>query len=193
MQKALQDLGISGGEAVTRDIIKNIDADGDGQISYEEFLVAALDRKLLEHQKNIWWAFCKYDLDGDGRITAEEIRTVLGIETRESVEAMISEFDVNGDGFIDYSEFMMCVRQAIEGRIGRPARNPFPRALTHTLPASCARLLVPQDAPAAGPAVQGDRQVHDPDRQVRRGGEPPAPSPPRALQHGALRGWGEGL
>ena len=108
MKTALENMGISGGDDVTRSIIENIDADGDGQISYEEFLVAALDRKLLEHQKNIWWAFCEYDLDGDGRITAEEIRQVLGgNESKENVQRMISEFDVNGDGFIDYSEFMM--------------------------------------------------------------------------------------
>ena len=77
--------------------------------SYEEFLVAAMDRKLLEYQKNIWWAFCTYDLDGDGKITAEELKGVLPQETRESLASIIAEYDQNGDGFIDYKEFMMCV------------------------------------------------------------------------------------
>lgn len=69
--------------------------------------MAALDRKLLEYQKNIWWAFCKYDLNGDGKITADELKQVLHKETRESLANIIAEYDQNGDGEIDYREFMM--------------------------------------------------------------------------------------
>ena len=61
---------------------------------------------MLDYQKNIWWAFCKYDLDGDGKITAEELKGVLPAETRESLASIIGEYDQNGDGFIDYKEFM---------------------------------------------------------------------------------------
>ena len=47
--------------------------------------------------------------DGDGLITAEEIRqTMMGLGEQLSeaeVKAMVLEADLNGDGYIDFTEF----------------------------------------------------------------------------------------
>lgn len=86
-------------------IVKNVDADGDGRISYEEFLHAALDKQMINHQNTIWWAFCEYDIDGDGKITLEELRRVLKGETDENIKKYIAEYDLDQSGCIEYEEF----------------------------------------------------------------------------------------
>lgn len=57
--------------------MRDMDLDGDGQINYEEFLVATADRQLVNHQNNIWWAFCEYDKDGVRRARAATTRCIL--------------------------------------------------------------------------------------------------------------------
>jgi calmodulin len=97
--------------------IANIDVDGDGSISYEEFLAAVIERQLIHRQNKVWWAFCEYDQDSDGKITVTELKKALtdqGIlkesdptrETNEKLASYIAEYDLNGDGVIDYEEFM---------------------------------------------------------------------------------------
>ncbi|ERN01481.1 hypothetical protein AMTRI_Chr03g148140 [Amborella trichopoda] len=55
-------------------------------------------------------AFCLFDKDGDGRITLEELKTVivsLGQNpTEEELHDMISEVDVNANGSIEFGEFL---------------------------------------------------------------------------------------
>ena len=60
------------------EIFKNLDVDGDGTISYEELLMAAVQKKLESKEERLWKAFRKFDIDGDGHITAEELQKVLG-------------------------------------------------------------------------------------------------------------------
>ena len=52
--------------------------------------------------------------DGDGLITAEEIRvtmTGLGEELSDTeLTAMLTEADLNGDGYIDFSEFSLLMK-----------------------------------------------------------------------------------
>lgn len=68
---------------------------GDGSINYEEFLIATAERRLVHNQNNIWWAFCEYDADGDGRITVAELKQAMGNEPDEDVQRYIAEFDTD--------------------------------------------------------------------------------------------------
>ena len=56
-------------------------------------------------------AFKQFDVDGNGVITADELRiamTTLGEPLcKEDVDEMIAEADVNGDGVVDYEEFIL--------------------------------------------------------------------------------------
>lgn len=59
-------------------IFDQIDADGSGYIEYGEFLVAEMDKKKDLNKTNLVLAFQKFDQDGDGHITEEEVKSLLG-------------------------------------------------------------------------------------------------------------------
>lgn len=55
-------------------------------------------------------AFCFFDKDGDGCITMEELATVIRSldqnPTKKELEDMITAVDVNGNGTIEFAEFL---------------------------------------------------------------------------------------
>merc|ERR1712072_1161351 len=55
-------------------------------------------------------SFSDLDKDGDGFITASELRQALGKDV--SIDALIKEADKNGDGKIDYQEFSDLLRHS---------------------------------------------------------------------------------
>jgi len=94
-----------------------VDADGNGTIDFPEFLtMMARKMKDTDSAEEIKEAFKVFDKDGNGFISAAELRhimTNLGEKlTDEEVDEMIREADVDGDGQINYDEFvdMMMVR-----------------------------------------------------------------------------------
>jgi calmodulin len=75
-------------------------------------------------------AFDIFDVDGGGTITAEELGVVmksLGQKpTRAQLEAMVREIDADGDGAIDFPEFLtMMLRKMNEGDPERELRDVF--------------------------------------------------------------------
>jgi len=89
-----------------------VDSDGSGQIDYTEFIAATIDSEVYKKREVIWHAFLTFDLDGDGRITAAELSQALsandtfGERKQQQIEAMITEADTDGDGSIDFDEFV---------------------------------------------------------------------------------------
>lgn len=93
-------------------IIKNIDFNNNGQIEYSEFVSAASNLKQLLTEKNLKQAFDLFDLDMNGEITPRELKHILGAKNDDGAalmdeewERLINEFDSNGDGMINFSEF----------------------------------------------------------------------------------------
>jgi calmodulin len=88
-----------------------IDADGSGTIDFPEFLtMMARKMKDTDSEEEILEAFKVFDKDGNGFISAAELRhimTNLGEKlTDEEVDEMIREADIDGDGQINYEEFV---------------------------------------------------------------------------------------
>ncbi|CAG9760685.1 unnamed protein product [Ceutorhynchus assimilis] len=96
-------------------IIEEIDEDGNGEVSFEEFANLAA-RFLIEEEEDtdaiqmeLKGAFRMYDRDGNGFITIEVLREILQELdeklTDDDLDNMIDEIDSDGSGTVDWDEF----------------------------------------------------------------------------------------
>jgi calcium-dependent protein kinase len=83
-------------------MMSSLDVNGDGVISYEEWMMAAAQKRLDAKEERLYQAFRQFDLDGDGHITAEEMKKVLATNNDSEIAQMIREVDQDGDGTVDY-------------------------------------------------------------------------------------------
>ena len=105
-------------------MFRAVDTDNSGFIDYTEFVVAATSQQTLTSQEKLHAAFRMFDKDGSGTISADEIREVLCFGgsnslTTEAVDAIIRQVDENGDGDIQFEEFvtmMQAVDAAAQGQ-----------------------------------------------------------------------------
>jgi Ca2+-binding EF-hand superfamily protein len=66
-------------------------------ITHRITCIWCINNDMFDVNDRLWEAFCKFDLDGDGRVTLDEIAAALG-DHKEAKE-LLSEVDKDGDGY----------------------------------------------------------------------------------------------
>ncbi|AEE82415.2 calcium-dependent kinase-like protein [Arabidopsis thaliana] len=103
-------------ETEVKQLMEAADVDGNGTIDYIEFISATMHRHRLERDEHLYKAFQYFDKDGSGHITKEEVEIAMkehGMGDEANAKDLISEFDKNNDGKIDYEEFCTMMRNGI--------------------------------------------------------------------------------
>lgn len=71
-----------------------------------------------QHVKDLEDVFKKFDANGDGKISSLELGSILSSlgynATEEEVQKMVKEADRDGDGFIDFQEFVALNTQGVD-------------------------------------------------------------------------------
>ena len=112
----MRSLGQNPTEAELHDMINEVDNDGSGTIDFAEFL-SLMSKKMkdADSEEELMEAFKVFDKDGNGFISSVELRHVmtnLGEKlTDDEVDEMIREADVDGDGQVNYDEFVKMMLQ----------------------------------------------------------------------------------
>jgi calcium-dependent protein kinase len=95
-------------ESEVENIIAQVDVNGSGEIDYSEFVLATMNRHKLLSREKLNRAFKAFDMDGNGTISADELKSVLGRQHSYDDQVwaeLVREADTNGDGVIDLKEF----------------------------------------------------------------------------------------
>lgn len=89
-------------------IIEEVEGKNCEEISYFNFLNVCLNDSVMMNLRNLKYAFNQFDLDGNGKLSIDEIRTILNSDLKYDEETLLQimrEADKNGDGEIDFEEF----------------------------------------------------------------------------------------
>jgi len=97
-----------------KQLIKEFDSDGSGQIEFEEF-AALVARFVVEEdstgmEEELREAFRLYDKEGNGYINVSDLRNILrqldDNISEDELDEMIADIDTDGSGTVDFDEFM---------------------------------------------------------------------------------------
>ncbi|EAT43328.1 AAEL005222-PA [Aedes aegypti] len=110
----LRSLGKNVSDAEVEELLKEVNVDHEGMIHFPDF-VAMMSIRLRDFnsEEELKEAFRIFDRNGDGLISADELRAALqsfGEQlAEEEIEELLREADVNCDGQIDYEEFVKMI------------------------------------------------------------------------------------
>ncbi|XP_071425423.1 centrin-1-like [Pithys albifrons albifrons] len=109
-------LGFEPRQEEIKEMISDMDKEGTGKISFDDFL-AVMTQKMAgkDSKEEILKAFKLFDDDETGKISFQNLKRVareLGEHpTDEELQEMIAEADRNGDGQVDEQEFLWLMKK----------------------------------------------------------------------------------
>jgi len=111
METAMQQLGVGMSLEEIRQLVRESDIDGDGEVSFPEFVeLMKKQHAQSSPEEEMRAAFSVFDRNNSGSISASELRDVmlsLGEALNdEELRELMCENDVDGDGEISYEEFV---------------------------------------------------------------------------------------
>ena len=110
----LRTLGQNPTEEELEQMLHDADDDNNGTLDFAEFLVM-MEHKMneVDHEAEMRSVFKVYDRDGNGTISADELKYMMTQLGEPLTDAEVDEFirvaDVDNDGQIDYEEFVKCM------------------------------------------------------------------------------------
>ncbi|XP_045186893.1 neo-calmodulin-like [Mercenaria mercenaria] len=112
----LRALGQHPTEADLNDLVGNLEVEGHMTIEFPEFLsILAKIIKDTDPETELTEAFKVFDKESSGNISNADLRRIMTtygeVLNDEEVEEMIREADTDGDGIVDYAEFISMVIQ----------------------------------------------------------------------------------
>jgi len=112
LKTVMRSMGATPTNAELRDIIREVDSDQNGTIEFNEFLtlMAKSKGKKSNPEEELREAFRVFDRDGNGLISHAELKEAMQTLgeplSDEELKVMIDEADTDGDGQINYQEFI---------------------------------------------------------------------------------------
>jgi len=103
-------------------IFNNLDTDHNGFIEYEEFIRAAVNKKIFYSTNYLRFAFDYFDRDKNGCISFDEIKNIFFIneknkkdsKAQEQLKKCFQDSDINGNCNLTFDEFIKMTKNIIE-------------------------------------------------------------------------------
>jgi calmodulin len=97
-------------------LVMEVDLDGNGTIEFPEFLELMKQKsREVDQEADLREAFKIFDRDKDGYISMKELKKVTSMLgamlTKEEIDEFMAEADVDGNGKLDYDEFVKMLLQ----------------------------------------------------------------------------------
>jgi len=115
IEDLLKTMGLAPSKEEIKDMLNELDIDQNGCIDFSEFVtMMTKDTKTKNAEEEMLEAFKMFDKDGNGNISATELKQVmtnLGEKLSDSdIDLMIKQADIDGDGQINYGEFVKMMK-----------------------------------------------------------------------------------
>ena len=97
-----------------KELFLALDTNRDCTIDYTEFLASSINEKKYLKEERLYEFFHSLDKDHSGKLSLNEIKSAFGNEANsETINQLLKKVDKNGDGEIDYNEFLDLMNENI--------------------------------------------------------------------------------
>lgn len=110
LSNVIENTGQSVSQEDLREMIREVDEDGDGLINFDEFL-DLMESKMKDNdsEEELMEAFKLFDKNSNNLVSKNEIKQVMHMLgenlSQDEIEDLMMQFDQDRDGFLNYEEF----------------------------------------------------------------------------------------